>query len=370
MYLKSYQTLQAIPASANYLFKQYEKVSLFLGKPWFELFESFFLSPKQSQFIVIFNESRLPIVLLLLQRDKEVNKLSSTSNFYSVYFSPLISQKLSEKEIIEAYSLIINDYLYANKIYSLEVKPVLLTSLENKLLIQTLRKSHFIIDAYNYFGNWTLPLNGLTFQEYFNNRPSKLKNTIKRKAKKLAHTTNHHIQIYTTVDEIQQHFKEYQKIYKLSWKKEEPSSQFIYQFMLNYACSDTIQTLAGNTRLGIAYIDGKAVASQFWLVHNKSALIYKLAYDPKYKNFSIGSILTSRMMEYVIDIDKVKNLDYLSGDDPYKQDWMDKRQQFSSFVAYNTHTVFGFYYGLIYLIKFKIKMAIKYLLKFTTKAKS
>jgi len=352
MYLKTYQTIKEIPSSASYLFKQYEEVSLFLGKPWFELFEQYFLKPQQNLFIVVFDIKHQAMVLVLLQQEATAKKLATVSNFYTAYFSPFIRKNLSKNDIKQAYSLIITDYLLANNIYSLEVKPILLHRIENDLFIQTLRQHHFIIYCYDFFGNWTFDINGLNYKEYFNQRPSRLKNTIKRKTNKLIKTSAYNIQIYSDIKEIRSHLSEYEHIYRLSWKSEETSAEFIRQFMLDYA-------KIGQTRLGVAYIDGQAVASQFWLVHNHSALIYKLAYDPQYKVFSIGSILTAHIMEYVIDTDGVKKLDYLTGDDSYKQDWMNKRQQFSAFIAFNPKTVQGLYYGL----KFQIKMTIKTILK-------
>ncbi len=351
MYLKTYHTIKEIPSSASSLFKQYEERSLFLGKHWIELLEQYFLSPQKSLFIVVFDDSHQAIVLILLQQIHS-RELTTVSNFYTACFSPFIRKNLSENNILQAYSLLINDYLLANHICTLEIKPVLLHSIENDLLIQALRQHHFIIDCYDFFGNWSYALNGLNYQQYYNQRPSKLKNTIKRKTNKLSKTNAYNIQIYSHLEEIQAHIKEYEHIYRLSWKTEETSTEFIRQFMLDYAAT-------GHSRLAIAYINGHAAATQFWLVHNNSALIYKLAYDPRYKDFSIGSILTTHIMKYVIDIDGVKKLDYLTGDDAYKQDWMNKRQQFSAFTAYNTKTIPGLYQGVKFLIKKTIK---KYLI--------
>ena len=170
----------------------------------------------------------------------------------------------------------------------------------------------------------------------------------KEKMNKLNKTEAHSINIYTKVEDIKSHLNEYEKIYQLSWKVDEASTEFIHDFILSYA-----QT--GHTRLGIAEINGQAVASQFWLVHNNIALIYKLAYDADYKSYSIGSTLTAKMMQYVIDIDGVKKVDFLTGDDNYKKDWMNRRQELSRIIAYNSHTLEGFSGGMFYLLKTMIK---------------
>ena len=48
---------------------------------------------------------------------------------------------------------------------------------------------------------------------------------------------------------------------------------------------------------------------------------------------SVGSVLTAAMMEHAMDIDKVKEVDYLSGDDAYKADWMACRRERTGLIA-------------------------------------
>jgi CelD/BcsL family acetyltransferase involved in cellulose biosynthesis len=46
-------------------------------------------------------------------------------------------------------------------------------------------------------------------------------------------------------------------------------------------------------------------------------------------------------MEYVLECDNVKEVDYLIGDDQYKQQWMNRRRERWGIVAYNPKTLFG-----------------------------
>jgi len=352
MYLKIFNSINHLPVSCLSIFEQNEANSLFLGRQWFKLYEQHFLISEQNRFVVIFDHNNQAIVLLLLQLIETEKKLSAPTNFYSAFFSPLASKNFSEEVLAQAYSLFITDYLLAEKFHSIELKPIQLSLIENNLLIQSLKKNHFIIDSSFYFGNWTSDISNMNFEQYYKKLPSKLKNTIKRKTKKLEKNHNYSIKIYDDIKDIQSHIHKYEKIYQLSWKTSEASTEFIRDFILNYAAS-------GHTRLGIAIINDQVVASQFWLVHNDIALIYKLAYDPAYKEFSIGSILTAKMMQHVIDRDGVKKIDYLTGDDPYKKDWMNNRQEFSLIIAYNSHTLNGLSHGLIYLLKKMIKRLLK-----------
>ena len=46
-------------------------------------------------------------------------------------------------------------------------------------------------------------------------------------------------------------------------------------------------------------------------------------------------------MKHVIEVDQVKEVDYLIGDDPHKQFWMSHRRERWGIVAYNPRTLMG-----------------------------
>ena len=43
-------------------------------------------------------------------------------------------------------------------------------------------------------------------------------------------------------------------------------------------------------------------------------------------------------MQHVIDTDRVELVDYLMGDEPYKRDWMSRRNERWGIIAYNPRT--------------------------------
>jgi CelD/BcsL family acetyltransferase involved in cellulose biosynthesis len=47
------------------------------------------------------------------------------------------------------------------------------------------------------------------------------------------------------------------------------------------------------------------------------------------------------MMEHVIEKDRVSRIDYLTGDDDYKKNWMSVRKERHGIAAYNPRTLSG-----------------------------
>ena len=76
-------------------------------------------------------------------------------------------------------------------------------------------------------------------------------------------------------------------------------------------------------RLGIARADGRAVAMQLWTVEGGTAWIHKLANLPDATGLSPGTVLTDALVEQAIDRDRVATIDFGTGNDPYKRDWME-----------------------------------------------
>ena len=110
----------------------------------------------------------------------------------------------------------------------------------------------------------------------------------------------------------------------------------------------------GLLRLAVLYVGPRPIAAQIWIVANNTASIYRLAYDEKWKQYSPGSILTKHLMQHVIEIDKVREIDFLIGNERYKQDWMTKRYELSGVRFIKRSSKRKKFINLIELIKSKL----------------
>jgi len=177
-------------------------------------------------------------------------------------------------------------------------------------------------------GNWRIDTAGLDFEAYWAARPAQLRNTAKRRGK----SAGLEIEIYDRFDA--RAWADYEAVYRASWKPEEGSFPFLRALAEQ-------EGAAGTLRLGIARKDGRPVAAQLWLVENGEAVIHKLAYAEHARSMSPGTLLGMAMFRRAIDTDRVSAIDYGTGDDGYKKDWMAERRTLWRIEAFNPSTLAG-----------------------------
>ena len=68
------------------------------------------------------------------------------------------------------------------------------------------------------------------------------------------------------------------------------------------------------------------VAAQMWTVEGGAAFIHKLAHRPDAQTLSPGTVLSAALFRHVIDTDAVSLVDFGTGDDAYKRDWMEEQR--------------------------------------------
>jgi hypothetical protein len=308
-----YDSLQQLPAGADHLFQQAERESLFLSRPWFENLIATGLDSRSSLlFATVVEEDRV-LALLPLQNDA-AGRVSALKHRYGSLYSMLLAKK-DQPHIVQC----LVDGLLSIGIHGLLLEPVAEDDANLKLLQQSLAAHGFQCDCPFRFYNWFLRLNGQSYSEYMHRRPSKLRNTIERKHRKLKR--EHTIEIHIAVGhEVPALMHAYYSVYGASWKAKELYRDFLDGMVARFSQQ-------GWSRLGILSIDGQPIAAQLWFVVEKKASIFRLAYDQHWQHYSPGSILTAELMRHVIDEDQVKEIDFLVGNDAYKQDWMTERRE-------------------------------------------
>jgi hypothetical protein len=317
-----------------------QNASIFCGVDWFEhLFRTaradgdqvrYFVPDRRQQEVT---SACLPIIL---PSSGGARRVTAFTNFYSPEFGPI-----ARPDDIASLANMFADYVVSNgtSVDLIDLRPVDPHHAFFSEIMIALEKNGFWTDSYFCFGNWYLELKGETFGEYFDTRPSKLRNTATRSRKKLE-KRGLEIRITTAAGpELEEDIAAYETIYQRSWKRPEPFPEFMPGLCRLAAEKKWL-------RLGVLRFDGEPSAAQLWLVKDGIASIFKLAYIQEHSKLSVGTVLTTELMKHAIDIDKVHTIDYLIGDDPYKKEWMTHRRERLGIIAFNSRRPRGLLAGI------------------------
>lgn len=239
-------------------------------------------------------------VLPLMRKGRRIHALANWYNFRVV---PMVSAQADSPALLAALAADL-----AGEAPHLILSPLPDESGETAQLATALRGAGWLVFVEPCDVNHVLPVAGRSFAEYLATRPGQLRTTLKRKAGKVE------VQLTTQFDPTL--WAEYEAVYAASWKPEEGSPAFLRAFA-------EAEAAAGRLRMAIARSDGIAIAAQFWTVEAGTAFIHKLAHTQASKPLSPGTTLSAALFEHVIDQDKVSLVDFGTGNDGYKQDWME-----------------------------------------------
>jgi hypothetical protein len=288
--------------------------SLFRSLPWFENLHAHGLESARSK-----DALRLPAdadgCLPLLD---DGHCISALANYYSSLYGPIgaLPQNLVA-------------CLRESQRARVDLHPLDPCTPEFQQIKKVLTEAGYWVDDYFCFGNWHLDVEGRNYATYLTERPSQLRSNLQRGKGKLDKAGAWNIRIQQEADAmLEAAIAAFVSVYARSWKGGEPQPGFIPNLCRTAARE-------GWLRLGVLRLDDTPIAAQLWLTHGGVASIYKLAYDEEAARYSAGTVLTAAMFEQALDGDRVSEVDYLNGDEPYKRDWMSHRRERRGIVAFD-----------------------------------
>lgn len=297
----------------------------------------------QPRFYGLRDSAGKPVLLLpaaTAQLPGRMRTLDSLSNYYSMIYAPLMRPDLSDLEVDAALASLCQ-HLHAERPRwdAIHLRPLADDDPIVDRLARALRKSGFFTFVYHRTTNWFVDTTGQSAEDYLSRRPSALRNTIRRQLRKAEDAGSLDFRVYrggapTEGPLLADGLTDYQNVYAKSWKEPEPNPAFLPAFV--NTCGEL-----GTLRLGVLYLDGLPAAAQFWIFQNHRATIYKLAHDPAFDALSIGTIMTKKMMDWVIENDSPSEVDYGLGDEAYKQNWMSQSRTRMGLIAYRRGSLAG-----------------------------
>lgn len=240
----------------------------------------------------------------------------SLANYYCSLYAPIIDPHADRSTVLRSLLGAVDQL----RVDALDLNPLAEEPAAAVAVAAALEGLGWRTERYFRFGNWYLEVAARSFAEYFAALPSQLRNTVTRKEKKLRQQPGLAITIAQTPAEVEAALAGYQRIYAASWKHPEPHPNFVPGLVQQLAAQ-------GWLRMGLVQVGTEPVAAQIWICKDGVVSIFKLAYDERFAQLSAGSVLTTHLMRHVIDVDHAAVVDYLTGDDAYKRDWMSHRRE-------------------------------------------
>lgn len=193
-------------------------------------------------------------------------------------------------------------------------------------------EAHMLADAFAAAGwsprlaetnaRWSIATEGRDWPAYWAARPGALRSTVARRSRTAGLAIEIHRAFHAAA------WAAYEAVYAQSWKPAEGAPAFLRALAEQEGAAATL-------RLGTASLDGRPVAAQFWLVEAGRATIHKLAHVEDARGVSPGTLLSAAMFRHVIERDQPRIIDFGTGDDVYKADWMDRREPLFTLTARN-----------------------------------
>lgn len=279
-------------------------------------------------------EGEQAAVMLLYAEAAAPRQLRSLTNYYASLFSPIVCATTPAPAVVDRLVEALAGQ--RPRIATADFSPIAGDDPANRALLEALRRRGWYVRPYFCFGNWYLPCAGMGFEPYMRARDSRTYNTWSRKAKrfKLGAEGEARLQLVTDPADVDAAMDAYDRVYHKSWKQPEPYPTFVREWA-------RLAAQQGWLRLGLAWHEQVPIAAQFWFVADGRAFIVKLAYDEDYGKWSAGTVLSAFLFKHALEVDRVGEIDYLTGDDAYKRHWMSERRERTGLLACNTRTPQG-----------------------------
>jgi len=328
---EEYATWGELRASAPQIAAPAPASDLFCTLQWFELLSTHGFDRQAGlRLLLARNAAGAPCLALPLVHGTQVTGLS---NYYSCLYGPVAPAGQVDAAALDALCLHLKKT--HNPAAVLRLAPLDDAGPFAQPMLAALRRAGFWADTYFCFGNWHLAVANRSYDAYFATLPGQLRSTLKRRQRRLTAAGDWKVTIHSAPGPaLETAIADFDAVYRASWKTPEPHPRFIPELCRRAAAM-------GWLRLGILDLNGRALAAQLWLHCAGRSMIYKLAYDQTFAEFSAGSLLTAALMRHAIDRDGAVEIDYLSGDDAYKRDWMSHRRERIGIVAFDPRSMRG-----------------------------
>jgi len=358
--VKTLEGFQSLKNDWEHILQHNGENHFYLSFDWFYSLLSFYRHAPRDLYILCFRENSTMAAILPLCISRKRLRLFSCVSLEiigSIYYSPLrgfIVKRGFEQRVAEnCADFLLNKCATAWELIQFEgLSPgdPFWGPFKHYLAEQNI--STRTADQYvNYFIDTAAHENSHDY--WMQRRQSKRRNIKKSISKMTAAGTFDIILTMHQDQDLDTAMKHYYDIYSHSWKVPEKDPQLhlklahylrdknkLRLFILYFKPSSTdvsehpLPTYEGSLRQHKTIPEGYVpIAAMYSIVHKQKAFALKTAYRDDYAEFSSGTALMWFSLKYLIDVDKVTEIDFGEGNEPYKSRWARIRETHQEFQA-------------------------------------
>ncbi|GAA0369623.1 hypothetical protein GCM10009092_37350 [Bowmanella denitrificans] len=358
MNVRVFKSLDDVPEDYGNSFGSQLHDNLYLKRHWYKNFVDNGLEQDAELWILALEEKMTgrPLAIMMARSPAGQNgskfaswkpnsrTLASLTNFQSSYYGLILGQNESpEKELGALISGVIEN---VGQWHMVDLNLMDPSEPNFNLIKEIFERNGFRSASYFYKGNWYENFEFDSFDGYLSSRSKAAKKSMKnyiRKYNNLEKEGRIKIDIYTEFADLELVLDRYNIIYSKSWKDEDFFPEFTRGLIKQVATE-------GGLRMLIVSVDGMPAAFEFAIVTGTQCIMTRTAYDPEFQRDSVGSIAILKMIEYVINVDRVKQIDFGTDDDPYKATWVSNRRERYGLVFFNKRTFIGQCYWIRFVM--------------------
>lgn len=311
------------------LASQYIEEYLFMCHGWYELWLNYFLKDSKLCIITVYKANKIIAIAPFIRKSDIIKripiiKLETIGNAYSPLRSFIIDSNENKQKLASVLSNALKkdcnwDIAQIGPLYDGELYN------ETKELLGNVRFRWIekVVDT-----NWRLRCDGADYEEYLRSRNKNVRQEAKRRNRKIDELGNVEIKIVKGEDALK-YVDDYCLVYEKSWKQSENLGPGFHVDLAKLSAS------GNNLLLALMYLDGLPIAAQYRILCGNKCYFLKTAYDLHYQKYSVGVVLLNHVLKYLMNIEHVKNIDFGPGNETYKSDWADNKNNYNNLYLFN-----------------------------------
>jgi CelD/BcsL family acetyltransferase involved in cellulose biosynthesis len=178
------------------------------------------------------------------------------------------------------------------------------------------------------FGDWFLDGIDSSGDEYLKKRSKNTRSGVRKKKRRMEKLGHLEFRVGTEEEKLDEYLALYEEVRGKSWKHPETDRAFLKESRFMAAKKQDL-------KFGFLFFNGSPIATLFSIISNNTAYLMEVVYDSEFDRFSPGEIIHGEFIKYLIDVDRITEVDALRGDEPYKESWTPQRRERRGILVFN-----------------------------------